>query len=224
MNTRLVRLAPLAGIVFAVLTVAGNGSIGKFPDGDTPIAKLIPFYAAHHGGIARGGLLLHWAALFFAFFAAAVWVRIRSTGLHPLISGAAMLGAAVAVAGQLAGAGDYSTLGFIGSKHTVAPAALQAGHINGAGGGLVSGDGGLAILLLAVAAAGIAGRALPRWLAWSALPLGILQLTPIGYQAEIVFWVWAAVAGAYMALRPVAAQTQGRQRTAAQLAGSTRAV
>ena len=222
MNTRLVRLAPLAGIAFAVLTVLGNGSIGKFPDGDTPVAKLIPFYAAHHGGIARGGLLLYWAALFLAVFAAAVWVRIRSIALHPLISGTALLGAAVTVASQLDGAGIYSTLGFIGSKHSVTPAALQAWHINGAGGGLVSGDGGLAILLLAVAAAGIAGRAFPRWLAWTALPLGLLQLTPIGYQAEVVFWLWAAIAGAYMAVRPAAAQAPDPRRTAAQFAASTR--
>ena len=53
-----------------------------------------------------------------------------------------------------------------------------------------------------VAAAGIATRALPRWLAWTALPLGILQLTPIGFQAEIVFWPWAAAAGIYMTIRP----------------------
>lgn len=210
MTTRLVRLAPLAGIVFALLTVAGNGSIGDFPDGDTPLAKLLPYYASHHGSIARGGLLLSWAALFLAVFAAALWARIRSTGLHPLVSGAALLGAAVTVAGQLDGAGTYSTLGFIGGKQTVAPAALQAWHVGGAGGGLVSGDGGLALLLLAVAAAGIAGRAFPRWLAWSALPLGILQLTPVGFQAQIVFWLWAAVAGAYMAIRPTAAQAPTR--------------
>ncbi|MGB2954122.1 MAG: hypothetical protein WBB74_12135 [Gaiellaceae bacterium] len=220
MTTRLARFAPLAGIVFAVLTVAGNGSIGKFPDAGTPIAKLIPFYAAHHSGIARGGLLLQWAALFLALFGAVVWARIRSSDLSPLVAGAALLGAAVAVANQFAGAGVYSTLGFIGNKHTVAPAALQAWHINGSGGGLVTGDGGLAILLLAVAAAGIAARAFPRWLAWSALLLAILQLTPIGYQAEIVFWAWAAVAGAYMALRPTGAQALDRRGRTAEFAGS----
>jgi hypothetical protein len=36
----LTRLVPLAGLVYLVLEVAGNGSIGKFPEGDTPIAKL----------------------------------------------------------------------------------------------------------------------------------------------------------------------------------------
>jgi hypothetical protein len=203
MNERLVRIVPLAGVVFAVLSVIGNGSIGSFPDADTPIAKLLPFYAAHHAGIARGGLILHWAAFFFALFAVAVWARIRVSGaVHPFVAGAVLLGAAVEFAQQLASAGVYSTLGFIGGKQTVAAAALQAWHVNGSGGGLVTGDGGLGVMLLAVAAAGIAGRAFPRWLAWSALPLGILQLTPIGFYASLVFLLWAAAAGLYMALRP----------------------
>jgi len=164
MNDRLARGIGLAGIAFAGLEVAGNLSIGAFPDADAPIAKLMPFYASHHVAIARGGLLLHWAALFLALFAVALWFRIRSA--HPLLAGAALLGAAVAVADELAGAGVYSTLGFLGGKESViAPAALQAVHVNGAGGGLTTGDGGLAILLLAVAVAGIRGRAFPRWLA-----------------------------------------------------------
>lgn len=201
MTTRLIRLVPLAGVVFAVLEVVGNLSIGKFPDGDSPIAKLVANDSVHHAGIARGGFILHWAALFLAFFAAALWSRIRSSDVHPLIAGAALLGAAVTVAAEFAGAGVYSTLGFIGDKHTIAPATLQAVH-TGAGGGPISGDGGLAILLLAIAAAGLAGHAFPRWLTWSALPLGLLQLTPVSYFAGVVFLLWAVAASIYMTVRP----------------------
>jgi hypothetical protein len=60
----------------------------------------------------------------------------------------------------------------------IAPAALQALHVHGAGGSPITGSGGLMILLLAVAAAGIATHALPRWLSWSAVPLRLLQVTP----------------------------------------------
>jgi hypothetical protein len=208
MNTKLVRFLPLAGVAFAVLSIAGNGSIGDFPDSDTPIAKLAPYYAAHHAGIARGGLLLHWAAFFFAFFAVAVWARVRRNA-SPLVAGAILVGAAVDFADQLSSAGVYSTLGFIGGKSVIAPAALQAWHVNGSGGGLTTGEGGLAVMLLALAAAGIAGRALPRSLSWTALPLGILQLTPVGFFAELLFLLWAAAAGIYMTVRPggVSAET-----------------
>jgi hypothetical protein len=202
---KLVRLVPLAGVVYLVLEVAGNGSIGSFPDEKTPIAKLQTFYRAHHAGVERGGVILYWAAPFLALFAVSLWARLRRSDLHPLIGGALLVGAALAVAGELGSAGTYSLLGAIGSKSVLAPAALQALHVQGAGGSPVTGNGGLMILLLAVTAAGIATRALPRWLSWSALLLGLLQLTPLGFYAGVIFWLWAAVAGIYMTLRPATA-------------------
>jgi len=197
-----VRIAGLAGLAFAVLTVAGNGSIGSFPDGDSPLAKIVANDTGRHADIARGGALLYWAALFFAIFAVALWARVRGS-VHPFIAGAVLVGAAVEFAQQLAGADTYSTLGFIAGKHTVAPAALQALHIEGAGNDLVTGTGGLALMLLAVGAAALAGGTLPRWLGWVALPLGLLQLTPLGFFAGAVFWLWAAVAGIVLAVRPL---------------------
>jgi hypothetical protein len=204
---RLVRILPLAGVAYLVLEIAGNGSIGDFPGADTPLAKLVPFYASHHGSIATGGLLLHYGGVALALFLAAVWDRIHESGVHPLVTAAALLGAAVTVAADFAGDSVYSTLGFIGGHEAViTPSALQAWHINGAGGGLTTGDGGLMIVLLAVSVAAVAGGALPRWLGWSALPLGLVQLTPIGFYGGLLFWLWAAVTGVYMALRPLAAK------------------
>lgn len=201
---RLVRIVPLAGVAYLVLEVAGNGSIGNFPDSDTSTAKLIPFYASHHANIARGGFLLHYAALALALFLVGVWARARQLGVHALISGALLVGAAVTVAAAFAEAGVYSTLGFIGAHESlITPTALQAWHINGAGGGATTGDGGLMIVLLAISAAAITSGALPRWLGWSALPLGLVQLTPLGFFAGLVFWLWAGIAGIYMAARPL---------------------
>ena len=218
----LMRLVPLAGTAYFALEVAGNGSIGKFPEADTPLAKLLPFYAAHHSGIARGGFLLHYAALALALFLITIWARIRQSAVNPIISGAALMGAAIAVASEFDGAAVYSTLGFIGGKpQAITPAALQSWHVTGAGSNLITGNGGLMILLLAVAAAGISAKVLPRWLAWPALAIGLLQLTPIGYSAEIVFWLWAGVTGVYLAIRPVALPDARVERPAsASLAGS----
>ena len=202
---KLVRLIPLAGLVYLVLELAGNGSIGSFPDENAPSGKLETFYQAHHAGVERGGVILSWAAPFLALFAVALWARLRRSDLHPLLGGALLLGAALTVADEFASAGTYSLLGAIGAKTVLAPAALQALHVQGAGGSPITGNGGLMILLLATAAAGIATHALPRWLSWSALPLGLLQLTPLGFYADVIFWLWAAVAGIYMTLRPAAA-------------------
>jgi hypothetical protein len=105
----------------------------------------------------------------------------------------------MAAVSSVGGAGAYSILGEIGHQPWLLPAALQATHVGGTVGGI---DGGTVLFLLAVATAGIAGRALPRWLAVPALALAILYLTPFGYFASLLVLLWAAVTGIVMAVRP----------------------
>jgi hypothetical protein len=203
MNDRILgRALPLSGLVYAVTTLAGFGVIGKFPDGDTPVSELTSFYASHHGRVAAGGLILLWATVAFAVFGCALWARLRSAGVNSAIAAAALAGTAVSAAGALHGAETYWVLGHIATHDTVSSGALQALHIMGSEGGL---DSGLTILLLAAGAAGILANAIPKWLAWPAVALAILQLTPIGFFASLAFLLWAAVTGVVLGARPRAA-------------------
>jgi hypothetical protein len=202
-TNRLARLIPAAGVLFAVLTLAGYSAIGPFPDPDASVSKLTSFYADHHAGVATGGFLLGLAAIFLALFGAALWVRIQASDVHPIVAGAALIGTAMTAAAGIVSAGAYSVLGDIGDQQNLTPAALQAWHISASTGIM---DGGGVILLLATATAGIAGRAFPRWLAWPALVLAIFSLIPIspyGFFASLVVLLWAAVTGVYMVIRPV---------------------
>jgi hypothetical protein len=108
----------------------------------------------------------------------------------------------MAAVSSVDGAGAYSVLGEIGHQPWLLPAALQAVHVGGTVGGI---DGGTVLFLLAVAAAGITGRAFPRWLALPALALAILYVTPFGFYASLLVLLWAAVTGIVMAVRPVGA-------------------
>jgi hypothetical protein len=198
-SNRLARLVPLAGVVFAVLTMAGYLTIGPFPDSDASISELTGFYAAHHGQVAAGGQLLGLAAIFFALFGTAVWARIRASDLHPVLAGTALVATAMAAVSSVDGAGGYSILGEIGHQPWLAPAALQAAHVDATVGGI---SGGTVLFLLAVATAGIPGHVFPRWLAVPALVLAIVYLTPFGFYASLLFLPWAAVTGIVMAVRP----------------------
>ncbi|MGI8678470.1 MAG: hypothetical protein ACR2LX_07270 [Jatrophihabitans sp.] len=199
---RLGRFVPLAGVVYVALTAAAFLLMGPYPDSDASVSKITEFYSANHGHVLKGGMLLAWASIFFVFFGAALWARTRRAALHPLIAGAALVGIAVTATGQLIYATTYFTLGDIGHKATTAPAALQAWHILGSE-LLLPEAGGITILLLAVALAGILARVFPRWLAWTALVLAILQLvTPVGFLASLVFLLWTLVASIVMCLRP----------------------
>lgn len=189
--SRLTRILPLAGVVFAVLAMAGNLTIGDFPDIDTPVGKLSAYYADHHTQVGRGGLLLGYSVVFFALFGVALWSRARRSA-PPVVAGTILIGTALVSAGMLTSADTYYTLGQIGGKPETTVQALQAWHITGSVGGAGADS---IVLLLAIAAAGILARALPRWLAWSALVLAVMHFTPLGFLAFLLFYVWAIAAG-----------------------------
>ena len=47
--------------------------------------------------------------------------------------------------------------------------------------------------MIATALSCIRSRALPAWVAWSALVIGIAAVTPVGFFAVLVFLLWTAV-------------------------------
>lgn len=200
------RLVPLAGVGFALSTVVGFQLMGKNPEPDAKISAVTSYWGTHHAHVSTAGLVLAYSGVLFAFFGASVWSRIRSSALPPLVRGSALVGTAVATVGILASAMTYFALGDIAAKSTTLPATVQAIHVLGTELSYPI-AGGVELLLLAVATAGITGRAFPRWLSWSALPIGLLQLTPIGFTAFLLFLVWTVAASLAMTVRPAAAAT-----------------
>jgi hypothetical protein len=206
-TARLGRLVLLAGAGSAVLTLVADSVIGPNPDSGASTSTLTAYYAEHHAHVFAAGILFTYSSILFALFGVAVWARIRLTALHPIVAGAALVATAIATAGGLANASAWYQLGNLGTEHTVSPGALQTLHIFVSAGDLPSGAG-IGILLLAFALAGRAG-AFPRWLAWFALVLGIVQLAPtpglIGFFAGLVVLVWMLATSIVMFLRPAEA-------------------
>lgn len=202
--TAIERLLPLAGTVFAALTVAGTLIIDAFPDESTPVRRLVNYYAQHHAQVGRGGRLMEYAAAFLALFGAALWLRARA--VHPVLGAIALIGTAVAVTEQVADNASYATLGQIGGLSTTTPEALQAWHISGALGQV---DMGLPMLLLAAGLVGLTGTTVPRWLGWTALVLAVGFFTPLAFFASMLFLLWAFVGGIVLAVRrPDAGMTE----------------
>ena len=195
------RLPPLAGVLFAVLTVAGYLTIDAFPDGSTPAGDLPAYYAAHGARVSLGGTILGLAGVCFGVFVVAVWARLRDRRVPAVVAGVALLGGAVDTMAGLNSAAVYNLLGSIGVDPHVSASALQAWHISGAEFGV---GGGGTLFLLAIAVAGIAYRAVPRWVAWTGLALAVAPFlpSPIGFFGSLVFLLWAAATGLALAVRP----------------------
>jgi hypothetical protein len=200
----LTRFAPTAGVLFAGLTVAGDLTIGEFPDGSTPAGDLPGYYAAHGSAVSLGGTILSVAAICFAVFGVAVWARLRAARVPALVAGVVLLGAAVETMAELNSAAVYDLLGSLGVDPHVTADALQAWHISGAEFGV---GGGTTLFLLGLAVAGLAYRAVPRWLAGIGVLIAVGQFAPSpwGFYASLAFVLWAAVAGIALAARPVTA-------------------
>jgi hypothetical protein len=194
----LVRFLPLAGLCFAVLTFAGDLTIGEFPDPETSLSDLTTYYAAHGDAVRTGGQLMILGALFLGIFGLAVWNRVRIAAASPVVAGLMLIGTAIAVTSALGGGGHYVLLGNIGADSAVTPQALQAWHV-----GSEYGGGGGFLLLLGLFGAGVVSRVIPGWLAWTALGLGMATLTPFGFYADLLFLLWAAVAGVVLSVRRV---------------------
>jgi len=195
------RLAALAGIAFVILDFAADLVIGPFPDSNSSTSTLVSFYAAHHAHVAAGGMFYSLAAIPLVFFGAALWARIRGAALHPTVAAVALVGTAIAAVSQLDSGGYFLTLGAVGDKSYLAPAALQSLQVGSSPIGY-GGNGGTVILLLAVAIAGIAARVFPRILAWTALMFAILLLTPVFFLASLLLNVWIVGASVVLVLRP----------------------
>jgi hypothetical protein len=190
------RWLPLAGVGYAVLQLAGDMVIGDFPDETTSPAKLVSYYAAHHDHVAQGGRLMLAGCAFLGLFVAGVVVRCRH---HFGATAVIAVGGAAMLAAEVASGSTYTLLGSIGAESGINPIALQSWHVAGAAFGI-----GVAttVFLLGVALAGIVGDAVPGWIAWSALVLGIGVMTPsVGFLASMLSLLGYLVAGIALAVR-----------------------
>jgi hypothetical protein len=189
-RTQALRWLPLAGVGYAALQVAGDLTIGPFPDSATSPAKLVSYYAAHHSQVSLGGRLLELSAIFLALLGVAIWARLHASA--PVVGVVALVGAAMAAVDAATSGATYRFIADLGVEKGVAPEALQAWHVVGSGFGVIAGT---LLLLLSVALAGIVCRAVPQWLGWVSLLLAVATLSPFGFLASLVFVLWAAVAG-----------------------------
>ncbi|GAA1127499.1 hypothetical protein GCM10009630_26680 [Kribbella jejuensis] len=189
------RVLPIAGLAYAVLTVGGDLVIGQFPDEHTPVAELSNYYATHHSQVRFGGLLMVLGGMALAVFAAVVVVQSRHRPVVAALVGVA--GAMAAVEAVISG-DQYSLLGATANLSNVSPDAMQAWHLIGSAG---TPPGGLALLFLTLAAVDV----LPRWLTIPAALIGIALLTPVGFLASLVGLLWFAIGGVLLSRKPAQA-------------------
>ena len=192
MSDRLSRVAPLTGVMFALLVVAGIfTSSGETPNADASPAKVIAYYGSHRSEVETSAILFAFAFLFVVLFAGSLRSYVRRTAAAEGASAIVLAGAVLMAAGALAISG--AEYGLAHNLNSLAPQTAQAANfvvqelflpiIGGAF--LFALGSGLAILR---------GAPLPRWLGWVAIVLGVAALIPpASFPALLGFAVWSVI-------------------------------
>jgi hypothetical protein len=186
------------GIVFAVMLVAANVLIGNGPGTNASGASLIRYYHAHKAAEVAGVFAVAVGVVAFSFFVASLRERLGRTEDGSRLSSVVTAGGAIYAVGLLFMAALQIALIDAANNHM----AGTAQTLNVLGNDLwVPVVAGLSVVALATGITALRGAALPKWLAWVSVALGVLALSgPIGGIAFLLAPVWTLVTGIVLML------------------------
>jgi hypothetical protein len=199
-GSRLERFAPLSGVLAVVLIVVAFALFpDEIPEADESIGKIVDFWRDHDGEASASAIVWALSAVPFLWFAGSLRAALR-----PAEGGAGRL-ASIAFAGLVAFAigsavGAAIQFALAESADDLSPAAIEALNaltVNFWIPFIV----GTATFLLASGVSGLRHRSLHPALAWTALLLGLLALTPVGFFAFLASGLWIVAASVALFLR-----------------------
>jgi hypothetical protein len=187
------RLAPLSGIVFVAALIIGFFVLSNGGTQVTDSAQTITsYYTNHHQkaelvvGVIAVGLV------FLAIFVAFLHGHLRAAETSGSLWSTVMLIGGIAGIATFFVAGGVHVAIADGGTHGFGPDAMVA--LNGLDNDiLISFVFALGLMLLGVAGATITTGALPKWLGWAALVLGILCFTPVWFAGAALGLVWIVI-------------------------------
>ena len=200
MRDRWGRLVPWTGVAAVAFIVAAFIVGGESPNSGDSGQKVLQFYADNEGSQFAAAILLAYGAILLTFFAGTLSGLVRRTdpgsgSLARLV----MIGGAV----EALGLSIFASFAFaLADTHDkIGPDAAQALNV-------LSQDFfmplviGVSVLMFSSAVAILRNAALPRWLGWAALVIGIAALTPAGFIAFLATGLWILAASIVMLRAP----------------------
>ena len=202
-----VRLAPLSGVVYAVLAIASTLLIANFSF-LPPAEEIKAFYEDNSDRIELGIFLSMPSLFFFFWFVGIVRDRLKiAEGGTGQLSAIAFGGGIVAGALMLASYSVTAAAAARGGDDAGIDADVAAGLYDMPAFLFGSASVGFAVLIGAAAMVSFRTPALPRWLAWVSVPLVIGLLSPVSYIFIGIAFLWIIVVSIilYLQGRPAAA-------------------
>jgi hypothetical protein len=188
--------APLIGIAFVAVVVAAFAVGGETPDVNDSPQKILDFYNDNDSSQQFAAALLAWGSVLLLFFLGVLRTTLADAeGGSPRLSAVAFAGGIVLSLGILSFAGFTFALG--DAADHLSPVAAQALNT-------LNSDfffpvaAGTGTLMLATGICSVRTGALPAWLGWLAILIGIAALTPAGFFGFLAFGIWTIIASIVM--------------------------
>jgi hypothetical protein len=184
------RLAPLCGIAFAALLVVTFFLTPSAPSQHDTGVQVIAHYRDHHSAIMLGNFCGALAVIFFVFFAGSLRSFIRGheggEGLSAVaLAGAVLLGTGGAIFSSLEWA-------LAETRNSLTPAAAEAINVL-SNNFFWPFEAGLVIFSIAIGLAILRTAALPKWLGWVMVVVGIVGVTPLGFFGFFAVMIWSVI-------------------------------
>ena len=193
------QLLPLSGVVAVLLIVAAFAIGGETPEFDEPVSEVVSFYQDNDSDLMVASGLLGIGSFFFLLFSVTLTDRLRRARPDHWVAPTLSLGGGILFA---AGATIFSGLEFAAAETVddIDPASIQAIHALSSGMFFTLAIG-VAAFSLGAGVATLKGAPLPRWLAWVAIVIGVVALTPGGFVAFLALGIWTLIVSVMLSMR-----------------------
>ena len=195
--------APLTGVAFVVLVIVGGAIQGEPPEVDKGVQAIVDHYRDDKDSIMIGTLVIAWGLVAWLFFAGVLRRVLRAAeGDGHTLSLVAFGGAVIlATGGAIDGMISFA---LAETAEDIEPAGVQALAA------LWENDFlpfilGVGTFMLATGLSIVRHGALPKWLGFAAIVLGVVAVTPIGFVAFLAGGLWIIAASVILTLRARAA-------------------
>jgi len=202
--SRLVRLAPLTGVAFFVLVLAGVVSMGESPDFAGKPAEFTEWYTDDKGRIILGSMVFNVGIFFLLWFLGTLAsTSRRAEGDDGRVSriayGGGVVGATLALAGMSMNL--MAALRVDEQKSIADDVAVVYGDLSNTLGFLAA-SMGFAVLLAGVAVVNARTPFLPTWLTWVSgiMALGLLE-PYISWAFMLVLPLWVVIVSSLLFLQ-----------------------
>jgi hypothetical protein len=193
------QLLPLSGVVSVLLILAAFIVVGETPEIDESTDQVLSYYEDNDNTLQWGALLLALGGFFFLLFSATVASLVRgvrapgAASANVTLAGGIIFVVGVTIFAGLAftagdavddvKAGTIETIHALESDMFFTVAVGTGAFLLGAGIGTLRTD------------------ALPAWLAWAAIVIGVIAITPLGFFGFLALGIWTLIVSVMLFMR-----------------------